>query len=328
MERDIETRNRTMGGLLQHLAARLLKRGIPPRAAAIYIKGVLDLLGPDPGAAEQSIADLRGLASDDPLWEVIHRRHIFQPLIQLTSICASLSWPTILTQLEEPEEQTWFAGLVKVLGKDRTAAILQSLRTRHIRNAGKSRHYAFFLLRHGAHWMDVQTVRRQVQGVLGRIQTGKATREERADWDLLTEPLLVKGSTRTRKTRGQRSKHPVDTYICERQGDTTLEDLIEEVRLVFGDEGRTAENVGRQLRDFRRIHPDQRLSSSRWNRDVTRPCRQISRIDARLSRSGLDRNLRRRLRRRRARLLEQVQSTLARRWIGFTPDERSPAATE
>ena len=76
------------------------------------------------------------------------------------------------------------------------------------------------------------------------------------------------------------------------------------------------------------LHPDQRLSSSRWNRDVTRPCRQISRIDARLSRSGLDRNLRRRLRRRRARLLEQVQSTLARRRIGFTPDERSQAATE
>ena len=255
MERDIETRNRTMGGLLQHLAARLLKRGIPPRAAAIYIKGVFDLLGPDPGAAEQSIADLRGLVSDDPLWEVIHRRHIFQPLIQLTSICASLSWPTILTQLEEPEDKTWFAGLVKALGKDRTAAILQSLRTRHIRNSGKSRHYAFFLLRHGAHWLDVQTVRRQVQGVLGRVMAGEATKEEQAEWDSLSMPLLVKGKIRIHKKHGGPRKSPVDVYMSERLGQVEFEEILKEVKQVFGDEGRSAKHAPRQLRAFRKKSP-------------------------------------------------------------------------
>lgn len=60
-------------------------------------------------------------------------------------------------------------------------------------------------------------------------------------------------------------------------------------------------------------HPDQQLSSSRWDRDVVRPARQVVRISARLERRDLERNDRRRLRRRRDRLLEQIQEELARR---------------
>jgi hypothetical protein len=66
---------------------------------------------------------------------------------------------------------------------------------------------------------------------------------------------------------------------------------------------------------LRLLYPDQRLGSSRWDRFVVRPARQISRINHRLEHSGLDRNHRRRLRRRRSRLLQQLENELGQRQL-------------
>ncbi len=64
--------------------------------------------------------------------------------------------------------------------------------------------------------------------------------------------------------------------------------------LMIGDDG----TIGCRGADCLRLrHPDQLLSPSA--RQVVRPARQIQRINARLEKPGLDRNLRRRLRRRR-----------------------------
>jgi len=55
------------------------------------------------------------------------------------------------------------------------------------------------------------------------------------------------------------------------------------------------------------------LKTSLWNRQVLLPAVSISRIEQRLAAGGLDRNLRRRLLRRRERLLRAVESALATR---------------
>ena len=54
------------------------------------------------------------------------------------------------------------------------------------------------------------------------------------------------------------------------------------------------------------------VSGTRWNREVTRPARMVQRIEERLQ-QPMPWNARRRLLRRRARLLRQVQMTLAAR---------------
>jgi len=59
-------------------------------------------------------------------------------------------------------------------------------------------------------------------------------------------------------------------------------------------------------------HEDHNLGGL-WGRGILLPARQLRRLDERLSRPGPDRNTRRRLRRRRARLLRQLQDALDQR---------------
>lgn len=61
------------------------------------------------------------------------------------------------------------------------------------------------------------------------------------------------------------------------------------------------------------LHEDQRLSSGRWSQKIIRRARQIRRITNRLARSGPDKVTRRRWRRRRTRLLEELQVALEKR---------------
>ena len=61
------------------------------------------------------------------------------------------------------------------------------------------------------------------------------------------------------------------------------------------------------------LHPDQRLGGSSRDKTVVIPSRQIKRIERRLEKGGLDRNTRRRLRRRRKKLLAGLQAALAER---------------
>jgi len=98
-------------------------------------------------------------------------------------------------------------------------------------------------------------VRQQAQGVLDRLRTGKATKDERGDWQLVTEPFVVKGAVRKRKGSGQPPKTPVDVYMAERWGKVGLKELLLEVRRVFGDESRSEKHAARQLRRFRRNSP-------------------------------------------------------------------------
>lgn len=61
---------------------------------------------------------------------------------------------------------------------------------------------------------------------------------------------------------------------------------------------------------IRTRHPDQKLSSGRLSRLVVRRARQVQRLDERLARQGPDRNTRRRWRRRRKKLLDQLAEEL------------------
>ena len=64
---------------------------------------------------------------------------------------------------------------------------------------------------------------------------------------------------------------------------------------------------------LRAKHPANRLSGSAFNKSITRPILQLQGISARLEQRGLGQNLRRRLKRRRDRLLRQLEQTLLAR---------------
>ncbi|MCA9671398.1 MAG: hypothetical protein KC503_37630 [Myxococcales bacterium] len=64
-------------------------------------------------------------------------------------------------------------------------------------------------------------------------------------------------------------------------------------------------------------HPNQRLSSSRWSREVVLPARQLAAVIAELEHEGLDTNHRRRLRRRKNKLIDRIQQELRRRKARF-----------
>jgi len=61
------------------------------------------------------------------------------------------------------------------------------------------------------------------------------------------------------------------------------------------------------------LHPTQALPSSSWHRKVVRVALQLDQLDRRLNKGGIERNIRRRLRRRRARLARQLEAVLHER---------------